>query len=500
MRYAFFFLALLLLCFPLSIYPQSCPECRYIGQVFDSVTVTTEKFGAGINANGNYQELFMDVYAPYGDTATSRPVVVFAFGGGFIQGSRDEGYVQRGARYFARAGYVVAAIDYRLGFSIPGLFPNPTEELMRVFFRAVQDMRGAVQWFRGNADVGGNTYMVDPDMVMIGGGSAGAITALMVAYCDDAEEFGAIGDTSAIAALGGFYSSSGLYQGYSWEPQAILNIAGAIVKTDWMEPGDPPIISAHGDQDLVVPYQGGNIDFGFATLGLEGSYLVHQKAEAIGICSYLYTIAGGGHPSGGEGDAYFNNIFVRALPRMAAVVRGRSFCCALTADIFPFDTLYAASMPLGGPDVSLSVSNDSGGTSHRWCGAWCDPVGAAFAPDAIPYANAPGYLIGVASEGNCQASDFVPVLRVPVGQSEPAPSIGFSFSPNPAREGILLRMPPQLGKGATVQVLDLEGQVLQEDVLRFPQTWVSLTDRAPGIYILRVAHQRAVQVQKLILR
>ena len=124
----------------------------------------------------------MDIYAPYGDTLTKRPLIIFAFGGGFIQGSRDEDYVKRTCRRFAQAGYVAAAIDYRIGFSIPGLFPNPTEELMRVFFRAMQDMRGATQWFRANADLAGNAYRIDPDMVLIGGASAGAITALMVAY------------------------------------------------------------------------------------------------------------------------------------------------------------------------------------------------------------------------------------------------------------------------------------------------------------------------------
>ena len=61
---------------------QSCTDCRYASYIFDSVETSTVKFGEGENADGDLQELFMDIYTPYGDTASNRPLIIFAFGGG----------------------------------------------------------------------------------------------------------------------------------------------------------------------------------------------------------------------------------------------------------------------------------------------------------------------------------------------------------------------------------------------------------------------------------
>src|SRR5687768_2983330 len=110
----FLVFALLCFCFVQSSYGQSCTDCRYVTSVFDSVTVETVMFGEGPNANGDTQQLYMDIYQPYGDTLTKRPVAVFAFGGAFITGSRDDWYVVLACEQLARAGYVVASIDYRI--------------------------------------------------------------------------------------------------------------------------------------------------------------------------------------------------------------------------------------------------------------------------------------------------------------------------------------------------------------------------------------------------
>ncbi len=126
---------------------QDCTDCRYISPVFDSVTVETVQFGEGINIDGVNQQLFMDVYQPYGDTMTNRPVLIFAFGGGFVQGSREDWYVKEVCNHFAKAGYVAVANDYRIGI-------DPAEIIalqhMRIFFRPMQDMRGTVQYLKAD--------------------------------------------------------------------------------------------------------------------------------------------------------------------------------------------------------------------------------------------------------------------------------------------------------------------------------------------------------------
>ncbi len=140
---------------------DECSNCRYTSSIFDSVLVDSVKFGKGVNADGQMEELHMDVYRPEGDTASARPVFIFAFGGGFVQGSRDDGYVVRVCRKLAETGYVAAAIDYRTGIDLAAGATGPVEEFMRVFFRPMQDMRGAIQYFKAHADTMGNTFNVD---------------------------------------------------------------------------------------------------------------------------------------------------------------------------------------------------------------------------------------------------------------------------------------------------------------------------------------------------
>ena len=51
-------------------------------------------------------------------TAARRPCLLFVFGGGFVNGSRDDARYVPFFEYYARQGYVVVSIDYRLGLKL----------------------------------------------------------------------------------------------------------------------------------------------------------------------------------------------------------------------------------------------------------------------------------------------------------------------------------------------------------------------------------------------
>lgn len=476
---------------------QSCPSCRYASYVFDSVDVTTVKFGEGQNADGNLQELFMDIYTPNGDTVSQRPVMIFAFGGGFLQGSRDEGYVQRACNRFAKAGYVAAAIDYRTGFDPLGLFPIPTEELMRTFFRAMQDMRGAVQWFRAHADQMGNTLRIDDNLITVGGASAGGITACLTAYCDKSSEFAEMGDTMAIAGLGGFYSSSGTYSSYSWEAQGVFSIAGAIVNTAWIEPGDPPIFSAHGDQDLTVPYQGGNFGIGPISIGLEGSYNIDQAAKAVGVCSYLFTMPGEGHPSGNESEEFLDQIFLRALPRSKAVVEGNSFCCNFTASI---ELPQITTDPIGFIDRESEVVGASN-PAYRWCEVPCGFTSTS--PDVlVPVTNVPiTTILLMVTDGGCTAMDFEIIDLFATAQAPELESAWLQVSPNPSQGELQVRSSRTDLLLQSVRVLDVNGRlVTAQELDKGLEADVSLEGMPAGVYFLRLGTSKGDVWKKVILR
>ncbi len=99
------------------------------------------------------QELLLDLYLPQG-VAGRLPVIVFLHGGGWSGGTRTTGPDFR--RFFAQAGFAMAAIEYRLTPSVT--FPSNAE-----------DVKTAVRWLRANAAAHG----LDPQRIGLWGTSAG---------------------------------------------------------------------------------------------------------------------------------------------------------------------------------------------------------------------------------------------------------------------------------------------------------------------------------------
>jgi len=391
-----------------SSFSQACAGCRYISPLFDSVTVETVKFGRGPRADGTMQDLFMDIYQPYGDTMSNRPVAIFAFGGAFITGSRDDWYVVLACKEIAKSGYVVAAIDYRIyddiGQMIAEIFAGIPPQQMRIFFRPMQDMRAAVQYMKADYAELGNHYKIDTSMILIGGASSGAMTSLMTAYCDVDTEMAQMGfgSLAPLDALGGFYSTSGLYPDYSWKAAATFNVSGSLVKADWIQPGDVPMILAHGDADQIVPYkEGGFAGLTLGSFNMQGSYIIDSVARARGVCSYLYTMEGKDHPSEDIGIEYLKSVVYRMMLRMHAIVNRRSFCCGLQVEVNPADTLYYETG--GGACLSACVANDSGSAQVAWCGIKCLPQASASNIITLEPDTNLRYVGCIAYEGGCQA-------------------------------------------------------------------------------------------------
>src|SRR5690554_7751453 len=57
----------------------------------------------------------MDIYQSDSLALLPRPCIVFVFGGGFKEGTRDYEKYSNFFNYFANKGFVVVSIDYRLG-------------------------------------------------------------------------------------------------------------------------------------------------------------------------------------------------------------------------------------------------------------------------------------------------------------------------------------------------------------------------------------------------
>lgn len=462
-------------------FSQQCADCRYVSPIFDSVTMETIQFGRGTRANGDTQELFMDIYQPYGDTMSNRPLAIFAFGGAFITGSRDDWYVKLVCEHLTRSGYVVAAIDYRIYDDITQMvteiFSAFPPQQMRIFFRPMQDMRGAVQYFKADYSELGNSYRIDTSKILIGGASSGAITSLMTAYCDKDSEMAQMagGSLAALNALGGFYSSSGFYPNYSWHAAGTFNVSGALINANWIEPGDVPVICAHGDADQVVPYKkGGFAGLTLGTFDMEGSYLVDSVARSKGVCSYLYNMEGRDHPSESMGIEYFMSVVYRMMLRMKAVISNQSFCCALNVDITPGDTLlYLPNAPVAST-LTAVVTNDNGNASIQWCTMPCS-VTSSTNSITVTADSTLKYVAATVSEGNCLSADLHIVYDSTqlTSLAEEIDEINFFIYPQPASSAlnIVADLSKSKTKSGVIELRNVFGQKV------FEQSFYSLNQQ-----------------------
>jgi hypothetical protein len=304
--------------------PIDTARGRYYQPVFTNVTVTSNvAYGSAIPFGGSMpQPLLMDVYQPTGDTVSRRPLIVFAHGGGFVLGMKTDAYPVAFCTRLARLGYVVASIEYRLGFPLTG-FPvalTDTAGIAEAAIRGGHDMKAAIRFFRQNAATS-KTYRVYSNYIIAAGSSAGAFSALEVGYLDKASEVPAYVN---LAALGGIEGNSG-NPGFSSAVMAVLNLSGATENPSIIEAGNAPLCSAHGTADATVPYLQGKIGSFLPPKYVYGSGRLNPRATALGITNVLRRFSKAGHvpfeTNGAYADTTFWTIrdFLRPLLRRTGV-------------------------------------------------------------------------------------------------------------------------------------------------------------------------------------
>lgn len=286
---------------------SECANGMYQTEQFASFTVQSEiQYGQAINSEGINVDLLMDIYLPDGDNRTQRPVLVLAHGGSFISGSKtaDNSIVELCGR-FAKLGYVTVSMNYRLENPLT-IFLSPNIELtfVEAVYRAVQDQKAAVRFLRRSVAEQGNPYGIDPDRVVVGGNSAGAILSLHNAYLDKVSEV----PTGVSPSLGDLEGTSG-NPGYPSGVQAVINICGALADSSWLESGDQPFVSLHGDQDGTVPHNTAIANPGIPVMEVDGSLTLHQRAQNIGVRNDFYLWMGAGHSPQNTNAAYMDSTF-----------------------------------------------------------------------------------------------------------------------------------------------------------------------------------------------
>lgn len=209
--------------------PPGAAPLRYRDAIFSTVNVVSDiPYGSAVDQMGVTKTLKLDLYTPAGDTATSRPLMVYVHGGGFSGGNKTSPELIDEANHLAKSGYVVVSISYRL--APQGCVGAPSVSCIVGIQHSQYDAQAAVRFMRANA----STYGIDPNKIAMGGSSAGAITALNVAYSPD--DVGTSGTP-----------------GVSSEIQAAVSLSGARLRGT-PELGEAPALLLHGTADPLVPY------------------------------------------------------------------------------------------------------------------------------------------------------------------------------------------------------------------------------------------------------
>lgn len=246
------------------------------------------------------QSLTMDVYLP-DNNDTLRPLLLLLHGGAFYVGDKQDTAISRWCQHFASLGYVAVSANYRMGF-----LPSKGE-IARAGYMALQDAHAAMRYLVDHAA----TLGIDTSMLFVGGASAGAITALNLAFMRD-EDRPSQAHKRQWRDLG-LIAASGNSSQAKFHIRAVANMWGAVNNLDLLKNSHTNIVSFHGDADLVVPYDNG---FPFSDISkrlgkrmfdrMYGSLPIDKRARQLGLRSTLYTYRGEGHSLHHHADGSWN--------------------------------------------------------------------------------------------------------------------------------------------------------------------------------------------------
>jgi len=225
-------------------------------------------FSAALFAQADFTEefavkdtnhLLLDVYMPsVAAPDTGYPCFIYVFGGGFIGGRRDEPRMVKSFEQLSEKGYVVVAIDYRLGLKgVTNMGINMVSILEYAIRLAVEDLYSATSYLCANA----SRFHINTKEIMISGGSAGAITALQADYWLHNQH-----ETARLLPANFRYA-------------AVISFAGAILsrngKVKYADGNPAPTLFYHGTEDQLVNYN----QIAFANIGFFGSNKIVPQFE-----------------------------------------------------------------------------------------------------------------------------------------------------------------------------------------------------------------------------
>lgn len=300
-------------------YTTTMAQTRYIDEVFTSVDVASNvQYGQNYSVLTGapvINNLVMDVYTPSGDVETNRPLIIYVPTGSFLPryinqlpvGDKTDSASVEMCKRFARQGYVAACINYRKGWNPIGTQDERTQTIILAVYRALQDSKTAVRFFRKDHATNGNSYGIDTSKICVGGQGSGGYMSFAYSALNKLSELqitkffnfttnAFMVDTALWGDWNGHGGQSSLnvenHPGYSNAVNVVFNVGGAMGDSTWLEAGEIPIISVHCVADAFTPFSYGIVivpSTGDFVVEVSGSSDINRLANQHGNNDIFFT-------------------------------------------------------------------------------------------------------------------------------------------------------------------------------------------------------------------
>lgn len=248
------------------------------------------------------QDLLMDLYIPENDNVTKHPLFVILHGGAYFVGDKGTKNMRGWCEHFAKSGYVVASVNYRMGFSVS------KSSIQQCGYQAIQDAHAALRYLVAHAE----EYHIDPDYIFVAGTSAGSITALATAFMNDKNCPQFVTKHKLRKKCGSLHTSGNEHRD-EVKIKAIANMWGAVYDLHELDGHPIPMVSFHGTSDRIVPFDRG-VPFSEikSKIGemlfdeMYGSKAIHEYLDSLHVRNKLYPLEGCGHAPHQEKDGRLN--------------------------------------------------------------------------------------------------------------------------------------------------------------------------------------------------
>lgn len=497
---------------------------RYASEVYTQVTVTADTaYGKAYEYFPNppyataataLHKMKMDIYTPVGDTATKRPLVVYLETGSFLPkyfngsptGDRKDSASVEMCKRFAKRGYTAASVSYRKGWNpLAPTVDGRKESIIRAVYRALQDVKGCVRYFKYSADQLGNPWKVDTNRIVIcGQGTGGYIAMAYVTLNDPAQILiqkfinftdpnnpvpmvvqDALGDYDGFKTDTSFPMADTLvfenYPGQGSDVHMAVNMGGALGDISWITAGTVPIAGFHSATDPFAPDTNGIVTVPgtgpppFQVVEVSGSRDVVRKQVQLGNHSEwvdyqfaftdVYTQNANLHNEGWEG---YYRFLVAPLQNPQA---GPWDWWDSTTTVFVCQAINAQTgANLNGTNIHLAGKMTNPNMSAAKGRAYIDTIQGYLAPRIMCTLNLPGNL--------CQG----------LSVNENAFGNAVSIYPNPSNGTFTLNIAAeQFSKNNSInyRVFDATGRLVESGNVNTAQKDITIK-QASGIYMLNL--------------